>query len=460
MQQTRTFAALLAVLALLVLPLTALAQPGSPPGSGEGTILAASGAIALGETVEGTLSEDEPAIVYTFEGEAGQAVTITLISDDFDPYLVLEDADGGVLDTDDDSAGSLDSRIGPFTLPADGTYRIGAYSFASYSGGTAAEGDFTLSVAEVELLQIEYSQTIEGTLTAQETAHEYRFTGQSGDGVVIRLSSDDFDSYLRRLDETGLELASNDDGGGSLNSLIGPFNLPATGTYVIRASSLGGSATGDYTLALERVELAQIAYGDEVEVEFTPQEQSFFFTFEGTVGEVVNIEVDGDDVDTTLTLQDPYNYQAFVDEDSGSSWNPEILDYVLTQSGTYTLILSTTTGASGTVTMTFERGQLPSLDQGAQTVTFSSSQTTRALVFTGEAGVEVRLNVARLAQDGSGSPSLEVTQDGSSLSYISASGVSGFSVDFVVPADGEVIINFSDYSYTSVSYEVSLTKPE
>lgn len=460
MQHTRTFAALLALLALLVLPLTALAQPSSPPGRGQGTILAASGAIELGETVEGTLSEDEPAIVYTFEGEAGQVITITLISDDFDPYLVLEDEDGNVLETDDDSAGSLDSRIGPYTVPADGTYRIGVYSFASYSGGSAAEGDFTLSVAEVELLQIEYSQTVEGTLTEQETFHEYRFSAQAGDGVVIRLSSDDFDSYLRLLDESGFELASNDDGGGNLNSLIGPFNIPSTGTYTIRASSLGGSATGDYTLSLERVELAQIAYGDKVEVEFTPHDQSFYFTFEGSVGHVLNIEVDSDDVDTTLTLQDPYNYQAFVDEDSGSGWNPEILGYVLTQDGTYTLILSTTTGASGTAVLSFDRGQLPSLDEGPQTVSFSSDQTTRALVFTGEQGETVRLSVRRMTSDRSSSPSLEVTQGGSSLSYISASGVSAFSVEFTVPDDGEVVINFSDYSYTNISYEVELTAVE
>ena len=459
MQQTRTLAALLVVFALLVLPLTALAQPGSPPG-GDGTILAASGTIELGETVEGALSEDEPAIVYTFDGEAGQAITITLISEDFDPYLALEDEDGSELDTDDDSAGSLDSRIGPFTLPADGTYRIVAYSFASYSGGSAAEGDFTLSVAEVELLQIEYSQTVEGTLTQQETLHDYRFTAQEGDAIIVRLSSDDFDSYLTLLDETGLELAWNDDGGGSLNAMLGPFTIPSTGVFVIRASSLGGSAVGDYTLSLERVELAQIAYGDEVEVEFTPQDQSFFFTFEGTVGEVLNIEVDGDDVDTTLTLQDPFDYTAFEDEDSGSGWNPEILGYVLTQSGTYTLILSTTTGASGTVTMTFDRGELPSLDEGPQTVSFSSAQTTNALAFNGEAGATVRLSVRRVSDDGSSSPSLEVTQGESSVSYISASSVTAFSVDFVVPEDGEVIINFTDYSYTNVSYEVEVSKPE
>src|SRR5690606_19818705 len=99
-----------------------------------------------------------------------------------------------------------------------------------------------------------------------------------------------------------------DDGGGNLNSLIGPYVLPATGTYTIAASSLSESATGGYTLALERVELNMVAYGDEIEGELGKNTPSVYYSFEGASGDVVSIEVDSD-ADTNLTLNDPYNYQ-------------------------------------------------------------------------------------------------------------------------------------------------------
>jgi hypothetical protein len=441
------------LLALVALPLLAAAQ-GDPDQIVDG------GAVEVGESVEGTLTEAEPAFAYTIDATADQALTFTLTSEDFDCYLVLMDEDGNVLDTDDDSAGSLDSRIGPFVVPADGTYTVVAQSFSFYNGSSASVGDFVFSVDEAQVRQIEYTQTIEDSLTNAELTHNYTFTAQAGDAVVVRLESDDFDSYLRLLSPNGSELTYNDDGGGNLNSLIGPYPLSETGTYTIVASSLGGQSTGDYVLSLNRVEMQQIAYGDKLDIEFTPQDQEFFFTFEGTTGDVLNVEVDSDGgVDTSLTLNDPFNYQVLTDEDGGSGFDPEISGFVLTQTGQYTLLLRSTTGLAGTVAVNFDRGELPSLDEGAQSVSFSGTVTTRALSFTGEAGAVLRFTAVILSGD-TGSPSIELLQAGSSVAYISANGVSRISFDLVVPDDGDVLVNFSDYSYSNVSYEVTLESVE
>jgi hypothetical protein len=83
------------------------------------------GTIRLGDTLQGLLSTGEREIEYTFEGEQGQLITITMTQvDEMDPYLRLEDARGGVLAQDDDSAGSLNARIGPFRLPTNAHIRL------------------------------------------------------------------------------------------------------------------------------------------------------------------------------------------------------------------------------------------------------------------------------------------------------------------------------------------------
>jgi hypothetical protein len=431
---------LVLLLLLMAVPLTAGAQAAEP--------------IAIGDTVEGTLTESNPQGIYEFEAAAGQTISITLMSEEFDAYLVLQVGDDNVIASDDDSAGSLNSRIGAFTIPEDGTYTIVATSYSSYYDSGATPGAYTLSLSEFETQSIEYTQTVDGELTDDELVAYYTFSGQEGDTVIIRLNSSDFDSYLR-LSDAGGELMSNDDGGGNLNSLIGPYALPATGTYTIAASSLSESATGGYTLALERVELNMVAYGDEIEGELGKNTPSVYYSFEGASGDVVSIEVDSD-ADTNLTLNDPYNYQVAFDEDGGSGVNPEISEVSLNSEGIYTIVVQSPFGDTGPFTLTLARSELPSLDAGAQTLSFSTEQTQRSVVFTANAGEAVRLTMS--VGDAEFSPSVDVLQNGSTITYISSNSISQLSVDFVTPEDGEVIVNISDYSYTALRMQVTLER--
>ncbi len=61
----------------------------------------------------------------TFTGEAGQTITLTARDGEamgVDPLLVLLDGDGNPIAGNDDGGGELDSMIGDFELPTDGTY--------------------------------------------------------------------------------------------------------------------------------------------------------------------------------------------------------------------------------------------------------------------------------------------------------------------------------------------------
>lgn len=66
--------------------------------------------------------------VHVVKLQAGVEYTIDLTSNEFDPYLRLEDASGKNLAEDDDSGGDLNARI-VYRAPADGEYRVIVTSF-------------------------------------------------------------------------------------------------------------------------------------------------------------------------------------------------------------------------------------------------------------------------------------------------------------------------------------------
>ncbi len=66
--------------------------------------------------------------VYVFEGKRGQQVTIEMKSQEFDPYLIVRDADGNQIAFNDDiSPDDFNAKIS-VTLPKDGTYTVIARS--------------------------------------------------------------------------------------------------------------------------------------------------------------------------------------------------------------------------------------------------------------------------------------------------------------------------------------------
>lgn len=106
-------------------------------------------------------------------------------------------------------------------------------------------------------------QIINGTLSTtdcrtplrsgQPFVDRYTFNGTEGQAVTILNYSESFDSYLYLIGPDGRVLAEDDDGGPGNSAQItanGFFRLPATGTYVIEATSLSAGRTGSYSVYL------------------------------------------------------------------------------------------------------------------------------------------------------------------------------------------------------------------
>lgn len=94
---------------------------------------------------------------YTFEGTTGQAITITLDSEDFDPVLSLLGPDETEIAANDDFGGTLNSTI-ILELPEDGAYTVVAKSFSGQGGDydlvVRASTEFETTYAEAEALAL------------------------------------------------------------------------------------------------------------------------------------------------------------------------------------------------------------------------------------------------------------------------------------------------------------------
>lgn len=111
------------------------AQSGTPIGLDE----AAEGELSRGDTKQGISYAD----TYTYQGRAGETISILLRSADFNSYVTVGAFEGGEcteMDANDDGGGGTDSRL-VLTLPDDGAYHIHVAS-----AGPGETGRYTLLV--------------------------------------------------------------------------------------------------------------------------------------------------------------------------------------------------------------------------------------------------------------------------------------------------------------------------
>lgn len=104
------------------------------------------GELAPDAPATGQLDDEIYVDVYSFEGQAGQMVTITMVGEGgLDAYLGLMDPADEVIAEDDDSAGGTDAQIA-IELPDSGEYLILATRVGLDAGTTS--GGYTLTISE------------------------------------------------------------------------------------------------------------------------------------------------------------------------------------------------------------------------------------------------------------------------------------------------------------------------
>lgn len=206
------------------------------------------GTLWYASAVEGVLPAPWSRYEWTFEGEEGQVVNVTMDAADdiLDCYLELYGPDDVFLTDDDDSGVGYDALIEYYTLPSDG-----AYSVVTRGGEFGATGAYTLALELTEMVvrgTLAYDDSVSATLEP-DTRHHWLFDGEEGDVVSISMSGE-LDAYLELFAPDGVRVAVDDDGGGGSNAAIVAFELPLGGTYRIITRGHDDHDVGEYELML------------------------------------------------------------------------------------------------------------------------------------------------------------------------------------------------------------------
>ncbi|MCU0498153.1 MAG: PPC domain-containing protein [Anaerolineae bacterium] len=261
------------------------ATPTQVPPVVEGDVIT----VTYGETVTGELTDETQEQVYTFEGDEGDIITISMDSNEFDTLVILQDQDGVELTRDDDSGPGTNALIEGFTLPSSGQYQLIATGYRGVSGDEVIGGLYQLTLEEgsdvvtppteaptpqatepnatetppLAAGEIAYGATVSGEFDEQTQLAEYQFMGSAGDVITIDLMSDDFDPFVSLLNGNGDLIAADDDSGGNLQARITEFTLTETATYTIVVDAFRGFAgnqqvLGEYSLTLTLLEAGEI----------------------------------------------------------------------------------------------------------------------------------------------------------------------------------------------------------
>jgi hypothetical protein len=348
------------------------------------------GALSIGSSVSGSLSEDDPVLdddshydLWTYRGRSGETIRLTLRSGDFDAYLSFGRADGedfDELDSDDDGAGGTDSKL-TITLANDGEFAVRVNSLSEGETGQYTllleQGDPSEVSVEAEhehdegqtveadpLPQptpIQSGQTVNGDLSETDPRMDdasrydlYSFNGRRGQQVVITLRSSDFDSYLAlgQIDGDDFNaLESNDDDAGGDDAQI-TYRITRDGVYVIRANSLFANETGAYTVEMKvgdapppvPVSTQPIRYGQTVNGELAasdPQmdDDSHFdlWKFTGRQGDKIVITMKSSVFDTYAAFgrMEEGEFVQIESDDDGAGGTDSKIDYTLETDGEY-----------------------------------------------------------------------------------------------------------------------------
>lgn len=329
----------------------------------EGPPPAPSEPIAIGDTVEGRLTESDgkgesggPADLWRFEGREGQRVRIDMTSSEFDTYLELFDENRTRLDADDDGGPEgTNSRI-TFTLPRTGAYLIEARAFSS---GTGAYG---LSIVEVEPERppepIAFGATIQGEIGDGDPRDNddrgydaFTFSGVEGQRIQAIMRSGDFDTFLQigRPGERFRPLASDDDGLMEGTDSRLNFTLPEDGEYVLRALPLGADGKGLYALELidrgpqpqpGSILVGSTVWGTLAANDATSDSNSAYDAYRITVrkDEKLLITMVSNEVDSFVTIgRDKANgdYEMLASDDDGLTDTHSKLEWTAPSDGTF-----------------------------------------------------------------------------------------------------------------------------
>ncbi|MCU0497069.1 MAG: PPC domain-containing protein [Anaerolineae bacterium] len=327
--------------------------------------------IIYGETVRGSITNENYFVIYRFEAGSGDVITIQMqaVDNDLDTLVILVNSAGErLIENDDRATGITDSLIDDFTIPEAGTYFIIATRFQEQRGTLIGAFDLTLTSGDTpatppaDAQMIEYGANVRGTITDDRYQYIYLFEGLAGDVIEIRMAAarnSDLDTFLYLYAPDESLVAQNDDfNGNSRISLLEEVELPQTGTYRVVATRYNeqfGGSSGNFNLMLNRLErgsaspdldldMDEISYGDLITDEIAEDELVYFYTFEGNEGDRIMLSVNpvqlgSTGLDPIVLLLDRDGHELIRSDDTLFGRSSLISNYPLPYTGNYIILV-------------------------------------------------------------------------------------------------------------------------
>lgn len=219
--------------------------------------------VELSVPVSGSLSHEQFAMLFPFDGAQGQVIdaSLTRTSGNLDPILLIIDEKGRELARDNNvTAGAEMTEIRGLELPESGRYFVMAGRFGGVAG--LSEGGFQLTLSEGSADQpqvgafsnaIVYESIVSGSISAAQEQQVYTFRGTAGDVISIQMlrATGDLDSRIYLYDNVGNVLTWNDDDmlSYTIDSYVEGYVLPFDGYYSLVATRyFGAPNSGDFRL--------------------------------------------------------------------------------------------------------------------------------------------------------------------------------------------------------------------
>jgi len=355
--------------------------------------------IILGQPLTGAITNQSPYETFSFEGLAGQIITISLTaaSGSLDTLVLVLDSAGNVIAVNDDivPAENTNSQITNLILPAESVYTVVATRYGKSLAGT--EGNFELIVGDsgipAELLNLDLpSGDIEVTLTWETNADlQLLVRDPSGNSVYddvpsvpsggrltaqgnvnctttegspvsyiywpegfLRIGSyevevwyqsecnDTRDVFFTIYIVVEGNLIFTENVNLQFNErYLTSFNIDQTGQASpseFGGGIIGGSETLDY--ASELPSAVTITSGQAISGSITAQDKFDVYTFAGQAGDLVTIDLRATSatLDTLLFLLDPNGIEIASNDDANETTNSVIFEQLLSEDGQYTII--------------------------------------------------------------------------------------------------------------------------
>lgn len=337
-----------------------------------------------GPPLSPTFTTSQTIALLVFDGTAGQQVSLGIGSGVVGLATTIYRPSGIVLTSanTDFNGGAIQIA----SLPVTGTYTVLVGPTSLGSTALTLSEDLNLGAIQIN------GASVNVNITRRGQRARLTFSGTTGQRLTIGGSNTTRNSLYTVLNPDGSQLIAQLLSNGSFS----PPPLPATGTYTLIIEPDSGF-TMSVTVALsEEISGSIVIGGAAVPVTIAVPWQRARFTFDATAGQRLDLGITGSTIQWRTTILAPDN--STVATQFGGFGNTAIHTPLLTQAGTYTLLLETTDTTTGALTYTLSAEVTGTIAPGGGPVSVSiprAGQLAR-LTFAGTANQRVSLTGTNL----------------------------------------------------------------